>query len=201
MKLFYARPSPFVRKVVVCLIETGQMDDVEQIDATGTPLNASQMPLSHNPLGKIPALARDDAPAIYDSRVITRFLDDRAGGMLYPPAPRLWETLTLEATADGILDAAVLMVYEGRCRSEELQSSEWVDGQWAKIARALDTIENRWMSHLAGPLDMAQVAVGVALEYLDFRLSVRNWRTDRPALAAWQAEFSTHDSMTGTTPE
>ena len=63
------------------------------------------MPVGANPLGKVPALERPDGPALYDSQVICRYLDDLAGGRLYPAKPRLWETLTLEATADGIVEA------------------------------------------------------------------------------------------------
>lgn len=199
MQLYSASASPFVRKCRVCILETGQEGAVEILDAVGTPLDSSNMPTSHNPLGKIPALVRDDGPALYDSRVITRYLNHLAGGTLYPEA-RLWETLTLEATADGIMEAAVLMIYEGRCRPEEQQSNEWVDAQWAKAARALDAIESRWISHLSGPLDMAQIAVGCALEYLDFRHATRNWRAGRPELSAWQAEFARRPSMAATQP-
>ncbi|MBV1864010.1 MAG: glutathione S-transferase family protein [Rhodobacteraceae bacterium] len=199
MQLYSASASPFVRKCRVCILETGQEGAVEILDAVGTPLDSSNMPTSHNPLGKIPALVRNDGPALYDSRVITRYLNDLAGGTLYPKA-RLWETLTLEATADGIMEAAVLMIYEGRCRPEELQSNEWVDAQWTKAARALDAIESRWMSHLSGPLDMAQIATGCALEYLDFRHAARDWRAGRPELSAWQAEFARRPSMVATRP-
>ena len=67
--------------------------------AVGGPLAPGSLPVARNPLGKVPALERADGPAIYDSRVICRYLDDIAGGRLYPPKPRLWETLTLEVTA------------------------------------------------------------------------------------------------------
>jgi glutathione S-transferase len=157
-------------------------------------------PLAQNPLGKIPALERADGTSLYDSRVITRYLDDHFGGKMYPAAPRLWETLTLEATADGILDAAILMVYEMRVRPEEKRLDTWVEGQWAKIARALDALENRWISHLHGPLDIGQIAVGCALSYVDFRHDARNWREGRPALAAWEAGFAARDSMKASTP-
>ena len=155
--------------------------------------------LARHPLGKIPALERDDGPALYDSRVICRFLDDRAAANLYP-AQRLWEVLTLEATADGIMDAAVLMVYESRVRPEENRFAPWVDGQWAKIGRALDALDQRWLSHLNGPLDMGQIAVGVALGYLDFRHADRGWRSGRPGLAAWAAVFAERPSMVATRP-
>lgn len=201
MRLYHSPTTPFGRKVMVTLHETGQVDDTEIVPAGGTPLDSGAMPLAQNPLGKIPALERDDGPAIYDSRVICRYLDDRTGGRLYPGKPRLWDTLTLEATADGILDAAVLMLYESRIRPEEKRFSPWVEAQWSKIARALDTLENRWISHLSGPLDMGQIAVGCALSYLDFRHGARTWRDGRPELAAWQESFAARDSMKATAPQ
>lgn len=200
MRLYHSPTSPYARKVTVLLAETGQTDAVTLIPATGTPLDPGTMPLAQNPLGKIPALERDDGPALYDSRVICRYLDDRAGGRLYPQAPRLWETLTLEATADGMLDAAILMVYETRVRPEPLHFAAWGEGQWAKIARALDTLEARWLAHLAGPLDIGQIAVGCALGYLDFRHGARDWRQGRPGLAAWYGGFAARDSMAATVP-
>lgn len=200
MKLYHSPTSPYVRKVLVLMAETGQSDAVELVPATGTPVDPGSMPLAQNPLGKIPALERPEGPALYDSRVICRYLDDRAGGRMYPPAPRLWDSLTLEATADGILDAAILMVYEWRVRPEDKRHDPWVEGQWTKVARALDTIEARWMSHLNGPLDIGQIAVGCALGYLDFRHDARDWRNGRPALAAWEKAFATRPSMAATVP-
>ncbi len=200
MRLYHSPTSPFVRKVMVVLHETGQLADVAMISASGTPLDPARMPLAQNPLGKVPALERDDGPALYDSRVICRFLDDRAGGRLYPTAPRLWDTLTLEATADGIMEAAVLVVYEGRLRPEAARFAPWAEGQLAKIDRALDALEARWIAHLQGPLDMGQIAIGCALEYLDFRLTDRDWRRTRPQLAAWQAAFARRPAMLATAP-
>ena len=200
MKLYHSPASPFVRKIMVVMQETGQFDDVEIIAASGTAIDTGTMPIAQNPLGKIPALERADGPALYDSRVIMRYLDDRAGGRLYPEAPRLWETLTLEATAEGIIEAALAMVYEVRLRPQDMQFSGFVDAQWLKAARALDAIEARWMSHLNGRLDAAHIGLGCALGYIDFRLADRNWRENRPLLAAWYAEFSKRDSMQATEP-
>lgn len=200
MRLYHSATSPYVRKVMVLLLETGQEGDVTLVPAAGTPVDPGTMPVAQNPLGKIPALERPDGPALYDSRVICRYLDVRAGGRLYPAAPRLWETLTLEATADGILDAAILMVYEARVRPEEKRFADWAEGQWAKISRSLDALNERWMSHLAGPLDMGQIAVACALGYIDFRHDARNWRQGRAALADWYQDFAKRDSMTATVP-
>ena len=200
MRLYHSPTSPFARKVRVVLLETGLAGRVEFVSVSGTPLDPGTMPVAQNPLGKLPALERPDGPAIYDSRVICRYLDDLGGGRLYPAKPRLWETLTLEATAHGISEAALAIVYEVRVRPSEQRSDAWIEGQWGKVARALDAIEGRWMAHLAGRLDCAQIAVGCALGYLDLRHGERDWRAGRPALAAWEARFSDRPSMQATRP-
>lgn len=201
MQLYYAGPSPFARKPRAAIAYLKLQDQIELIEVAGSPTDAGNLPISQNPLGKIPCLTRPDGPAIYDSRVITRYLDDLAGGKIYPMAPRLWETLTLEATADGIMEAVVLMVYEHRCRPEELVFEDWKDAQWAKVTRALDALGERWMSHLAGPIDMAQIATAIALDYIDLRQPQRDWRKGRTALSAWHKEFAAQDWLQSSAPE
>ena len=201
MKLHHNPASPYVRKVRIALAETGLADQVELLPAAGHPTDPGTMPVGVNPLGKLPTLEREDGPALYDSRVICRYIDDRSGGKLYPAAPKLWETLTLEATADGILDAAVLMVYEGRSRPEDKRDSNWLEAQWSKIARALDVIESRWMAYLEGPFDMSHAAVASALGYLDFRHGTRDWRGGHPELSAWYDAILNRDSVRATMPE
>jgi len=200
MKLYYSPTSPYVRKVMVLLHETGQLSDVTLRDASGTPIAPADGLPAKNPLSKVPALERPDGPALYDSRVICAYLDDRGKAGLYPDGPRRWDTLTLEATADGILDAALAMTYEARLRPEEIRWQPWVDGQWDKISRACAALNTRWMSHLAGPLDMGQIAVACALGYVDFRHDARGWRNGNDALAEWCASFSTRSSMVETAP-
>lgn len=200
MRLYHSSSSPFVRKVMVLLHEAGALDRVTLIAASGTPLYPGTLPVDRNPLGKIPALERDDGPTLYDSRVICRYLDDLLQAGLYPAPPRLWDTLVLEATADGIADAGVLMRYEAAVRPEASRSPDWAEAQWSKIDRALTAVEGRWASHLAGPLDMGQIALGAALGYLDFRHGARNWRSTRPALAEWWGAFSQRPAMQATKP-
>ena len=199
MQLFHSGTSPYVRKITILLHEIGQLDAVELVPSGGSPFDPSQMPLAHNPLGKVPTLARPDGPALFDSRVICRYLDSHFTAGLYPEA-RIWEVLTLEALADGMLDAALLMVYEGRARPEDKQFPDWVEAQWTKIARALDMLEERWLSHLAGPLDMSQIAVAGALGYLDFRHSDRNWRQGHDGLTTWFADFAARPALQATLP-
>ncbi|MGD1883656.1 MAG: glutathione S-transferase family protein [Paracoccaceae bacterium] len=200
MQLLMSGPSPFVRKVLVLLHETGQTDAVGTVQVTAAVGGTEAQLAAANPLGKIPALMRDEGPTLYDSRVICRFFDDRAGAGLYRPQ-NTWETLVLEATADGIMEAAVLMVYEIRFRGDEGKNAAWLEGQWEKVARGLDALNARWMAHLNGPLDIGQIGVGAALGYLDLRHEDRNWRTGRNALAAWYERFAERPSMQATIPE
>ncbi|MCR8826809.1 glutathione S-transferase [Pseudosulfitobacter koreensis] len=199
MKLMMSGASPFVRKVLVVLRETQQLDDVEIFELTTAPGATPADLAAANPIGKIPALVRNDGATLYDSRVITRFLDDRAKAGLYP-ATNPWEALTLEATGDAIMEAGVAMVYERRFREEAQQSDSWVENQWEKISRALATLDSRWMGHLNGPLDIGQISVACALGYLDFRHDGRNWRQGHDALAAWAEKFAARESMQATVP-
>ncbi|MEL7099439.1 MAG: glutathione S-transferase [Pseudomonadota bacterium] len=199
MKLLMAGPSPFVRMVRVLLAETGQNDAVELVNVVAAPGGTAPELAAANPLGKIPALVRPDGPTLYDSRVICRFLDDRAGAGLYP-ARDPWTTLTLEATGHGLMEAAVAIIYERRFRPEDKVSEDWINAQWEKVSRTLGVLEARWMGHLAGPLDVGQIAVGCALGYLDFRHADRDWRAGHSALAAWFEGFAARPSMQDTAP-
>ena len=199
MKLLMAGPSPFVRKVLVLLHETGQSDDVETVTVTAAPGGTDATLKAANPVGKIPALVRDEGPTLYDSKVICRYLDDRAQAGLYPE--KGWDTLVLEATADAMMEAAVLMVYEKRFRPEAIWSADWIEAQWGKVEGALDALNARWMSHLAGPMDIGHIGVGCGLGYLDFRHGDRDWRKGRDALAKWYEGFAARPSMVETTPQ
>lgn len=196
MELIMSPPSPFARKARVLLRETDLIDRVEEVEVSSSPLTSAPEILAANPLAKIPALIRQDGPAIYDSRVITRYLDDMAESNLYPKGS-LYEVLTLEATADGIMDVTVGMIYGQRFREDKV---DWTEAQWDKAARAIAAINNRWMSHLSGPLTMAQIATSCALAYIDLRHDSRNWRTGNDFLASWQAEFEARESMQTTKP-
>lgn len=199
LQLIYSPASPFARKVHVVVQECGLAGRIELMPVQTTPMEQSPTLTRANPLGKLPALVRDDGPAIYDSRVITRYLDDLAGNKLYPMS-RIWEVLTLEATADGMMDAAVLVVYERRFREENARSEPWMQAQILRITRTLNAIGDRWMSHLGGRFDIGHIAVGCALGYLDFRHPELDWRAGRPALADWFARLSERESMQMTAP-
>jgi glutathione S-transferase len=200
MRLFHSPASPFVRKVVVLLHELDKVDTVA-LDLVQTTAFASDAGLmASNPLAKIPALVRPDGTTLYDSRVICQYLNDVNQGGFYPTGTHKWETLTLEATGDGIMESAVSMAYEVRLRPETQQSPDWIEAQWAKVSRAIGVLNARWMSHLHGPVDMGQISVACALGYVDFRHGPRNWRAGNEALAAWFEAFDSRPSMQATQP-
>ena len=199
MKLIYSGTSPFVRKVSVLLLETGLDGRVEKETVAITPLSPGEIVPAANPLGKVPCLIRENGEALFDSRVITRYLDTlHEGEKLYPEGEALWPVLTLEAVADGILEAAVLMIYERLLRDEAQKSPDWVEAQWLKISRAVAYLDGQVAT--LEPLSMASIAVGAALGYLDFRHDDRQWRGLAPKLAAWEAGFAERASMQVTQP-
>lgn len=200
MKLFHSPASPYVRKVCVLLHELNRQDSVELATVTTTALASDDALKAANPLARLPALERPEGTTLYDSRVITAYLNDLYGGPLYPQTSGRWDTLTLEATGDGIMDSAVSMAYEVRLRPQQTQSTEWIEAQWRKVSRALGALNARWISHLSGQITMGHVSVACALGYLDFRHGARNWRQGNDALAAWFAEFESRPSMQATLP-
>ena len=194
MKLIMAEASPFARKVRVLLRETNQLKDVEEVSIATSPFQVNEQAKAANPTGRIPSLTRADGPALYDSRVITRYLDAKAAAGMYPEA-RLWDVLTVEATGDSMMDSAVSISYELRLRPQEEVSTEWTDAQWAKVSGGCYALQNEWRDLLNGPLNMAHISIACALGYLDLRHDARNWRQGHDALAAWFADFSKRPSF------
>ncbi len=199
MILYASAASPFVRKVLIALHETGLLEKTDVQTVAVSPMNSGDIVPVANPLGKIPCLIRDDGKPVYDSRVITRYLDSLTPG-LYPTDDSLFDVLTLEATIDGIMDAAVSMAYEVRTRPEEKQFDGWLDAQWTKVDRALTHIETKAMETLSVNRFMSLILVA-ALEYIDLRHDARNWRAAHSKLADWHAANKDAPSLAATRPQ
>jgi glutathione S-transferase len=202
MTLFHNPASPFVRKVRVLLIETGQQDRVALQGCMPTPVNPDAQLVHENPVGKIPALRLADGSALHDSRVILDYLDHQHVGK--PLIPRdgsaRWRRLTLASMADGIMDAAVLVRYETAMRPAEKHWDQWLDEQRNKIRRTLAELEADAIAELASHFDIASISVACALGYLDFRHPDLQWRAANPQLADWYAKVSQRPSMLQTQP-
>ncbi|MDH5797147.1 MAG: glutathione S-transferase family protein [Paracoccaceae bacterium] len=199
MKLYSNAASPFARKVRVVILETGQGDSVDLVEVFGTTVDPGTMPIDKNPLGRLPVLEAE-GQAIYDSRVICRYLIAQAAAPLYGSDSDQWRILTLEASGDGIMDSALGIVYEKRVRPEGMHYAPVMEGHWSKIERMLGGLDRNWLDLLEAPLNIGQISVACALGYLDFRLSDRDWRSANPKLSAWYESFSARDSMKATVP-
>jgi len=202
MTLFHNPASPFVRKVLVLLHETGQQGRVVLETVLVTPVSPVTALNEGNPLGKIPALRLADGNLLHDSRVILDYFDHQHVGT--PLIPRdgsaRWRRLTLASMADGIMDAAVLVRYETALRPADKHWDSWLQEQRNKIRRTLAELEQDAIAELASHFDIAAISVACALGYLDLRHPDLRWRSSNPKLAAWYAEVSQRPSMLATQP-
>jgi glutathione S-transferase len=203
MKIVGTLTSPYVRKVRIVMAEKKLDYGYEDIDVM-----AADSPIGqYNPLGKVPCLVLEGGEAVYDSRVIVEYLDTLSPvGKLIPPSGReRLEVKTWEALADGLLDAAVVARQEQAWpgRSDAQRSQAWIDRQRGKIDAALQAMSrglgDRPYCH-GTPYTLADVAVGCALGYLDFRFPDLDWRTRHPNLERLQAKLSQRQSFIDTRP-
>ena len=199
MKLVYSPPSPFVRKVTTLIHHANLNDRIELVNVKTTALSVAEQVRSANPLGKIPVMILEDGKAIFDSRVITRFLDELAGSNLYPEE-RIYDILTLEALADGIMESAVSITYESKLRPEDEQSPSWMEAQWSKVLHAVKALDSGEFNAMDGEMNMGQIAVACSLGYLDFRHDARQWRNGHSNLASWNDKMMKLPALIKTIP-
>ncbi|WP_336813736.1 glutathione S-transferase [Bosea sp. MMO-172] len=178
--------SPFGRKVKMAALEFGLMDKIEIVAADTT--DPAEVLRQQNPLGKIPTLVLEDGTTLFDSRVILDYLDHLSGGKLIPGGEARFVQLRLQALADGICDAALLKVYEGRFRPEEARNANWVAHQDGKVVRGLAALEAAPPTFPDRPR-VGEIALACALGYLDLRFEGK-WRADHPKLVAWLDDFA-----------
>lgn len=184
MKLLMRGPSPFGRK---CTFAAQYLDLSDKIEIS-EPESEDQI-RSLNPLAKVPVLVCDDGVTIFDSRVILEFLDCLAGGGKIIPSDTAarFDALCSAAMADGILEAALLITYEGRYRPDQEPYKPWLKFQQGKIQRALETMSKA--PPAIAPLTVSSIGLGCALEYMDFRKQY-DWRPEFPTLVAWLNDFN-----------
>ncbi|MBN8493565.1 MAG: glutathione S-transferase N-terminal domain-containing protein [Burkholderiales bacterium] len=202
MKLIGSLTSPYVRKVRVVMAEK-KLDFQLVLE---DPWNADEV-LKANPLGKVPCLVMEAGEAVFDSRVIVEYLDTLSPvGKLIPPSGReRIEVRTWEALSDGVLDAAVNarmeQVWSGRTDAQRSQA--WVDRQMSRVDTALAAMskglgEKSWC--MGTPFSLADIAVGCALGYLDFRFPAIAWRERHANLARLADKLAQRQSFIDTKP-
>ena len=202
MTLYFNAASPFARKVLVLLHETGQFDKVILLPMPVTPVDPITDLNDENPAGKIPALRLADGNVLHDSRVILDFLDHHHKGTPLIPrsGPARWRRLTLASLADALLDAALLIRYETALRPMDKHWAQWLDNQQEKIQRTLAYFDAEAITELSAQFDVASISIACALGYLDFRQPDLGWRSSYPRLANWYADISQRPSMWATQP-
>ena len=202
MKLIGSLTSPYVRKVRIVMAEK-KLDYQHELEDVW----ASDRIIKSNPLGKVPCLVLSGGEAIFDSRVIVEYLDTRSPvSRLIPEGSReRIEVKTWEALADGILDAAILARLEATWggRSDEQRSQPWIDRQLQKVSASVAAIgtglaEKPWC--LGIHLSLADIAVGCALGYIDFRVPQIDWRGPHPNLARLADKLAARQSFIDTKP-
>lgn len=198
MKLHWSPRSPFVRKVMIVLHETGQVADVTlSRNAVAVQLPTPAPVLADNPLGKIPALVTAEGQKLVDSRVICEYLDLMAGTGLYPadPAARITQ-LTWQALADGMTD--VLLIWRTELSRPTGPWDALVDGWRTKVRATMARFEDEAPALTRSPFGIGQIALVTALGQLDFRWPDCAWRGHFPWLAGLEAEWSERPSVAAT---
>lgn len=197
MKLYGSLTSPYARKVRIFLIEKG-IECEFIVEGPADP--AGNVPRL-NPLGKVPLLIRDDGEVIFDSPMIIEFLDGLSGSPLIPEGTLRWQAQRWHALGQGILDAIVTRLMETR-RTAERQEPAVIDKQEDKVAAALrfaNEHHSKGKYLINDTLTIADITLGVALEYIDFRYP-HDWRSLYPRLDEWLGEHNDSHSFVKTRP-
>src|SRR5687768_13085941 len=203
MKLIGSAASPYVRKVRVVMAEK-RLDYqfvIEDVWSDDTTIASS------NPLGKVPCLIMEGSEAMFDSRVIVEYLDTLSPvGKLIPVMGReRAEVKTWEALADGVNDALILARLEANWagRTKAQRSQPWMDRQLSKAHASLKAMSQGLgdKPFCAGIyLSLADIAVGCALGYVDFRFGEIDWRGTYPNLAKLHEKLMQRQSFADTKP-
>jgi glutathione S-transferase len=193
--------SPFVRKAMICINETGWAERIERVRSPVAIDQPNHTLLRDNPLNKIPTLVLDDGTVLFDSCVICEYFDAlQGGGALFPKdMGKRWTALRRQALGDGMLDVLLLWRRE-RDKPAERQEPALLAAFKLKIETALAALETEAPALDATPFDIGHVAIGCALSYLDFRFSAWDWRKGLPKLVAWHNTFESRPSVQKTTP-
>jgi glutathione S-transferase len=199
VKLYFAKASPFARKVRVLVAEKGIVG-IEEVELS--PWARPAELVAANPLSQVPTLVTDAGEPLYDSLVICEYLDQFGHGtrLLPPEGAARWQVLRRHAIATGLAESVLHIAVENLRRDPQFRSPAAIEGWCASIHRAADGLE-REIGDFGDTPTLAHIALGTALGYCDFRAGQHiDWRTGRPALAAWHEVFAQRPSMQATRP-
>jgi len=201
MILHYSPKSPFVRKVMIFIHETGLDDRITRQRSVANMLIPNEELMRANPWSKIPTLVLDDGSALFDSDVICEYLDTRHDGPpLIPrdPAQRI-EALRWRAFGNEMLNCLVLWRNE-RERPAGMILERLIEAFSCKLGAGLAALESETGALAAAPFSVGHIAIGCALGYIDFRFETIAWRDGHPELARWFETFENRESARMTRP-
>ncbi len=183
-RILYSPASPYASKARMAATFSGYAFEPVLTKTDEVPADL----IAANPLGKIPALVTDEGKGVFDSKVITQYLNRVTGGKLLPKsADKRLEAEMLESLADGIGDCAIAIMYERRQRPVDKQYQPWIDKQWAKVTRGLDHLEMS-APKLPAKIHAGHIALAACLAYLTLRFP--EWRKGRPKLKRWLKKYT-----------
>ncbi|MGH8460890.1 MAG: glutathione S-transferase family protein [Stenotrophobium sp.] len=198
MKLYCSQTSPSARRVRVIADELGLSDLIEEIIID--PFNPTPEFLAANPLSRIPTLVTDRGEALPGSSLIIEYLQTRGSGLpILPRGSKRWAVLRRGQIAEGIIEAAVAIVFEKR-RPESIIYPTFLDRQRENILRGLDTLSLELDALSASQPSVVEFTASIALAYLDQAIPYLEWRKQYEALAAWQDLLAKRPSMLRTQP-
>lgn len=200
MKVIGSYTSPYVRKISVIMLEKGITFEFVNENPW---VSDSHVP-DFNPLGKVPALVTGEDEVWYDSSVIAAYLEQLDIAPALVPQEKLaaLKVIQLEALADGIGDAGILLLRE-QMRPPERQLEEQLVRQREKIERGLDALEKEAAKGIvlnSDTLNLADIAVACLIGWINFRRILPNWCVNRPALVKLVEKMFARESFARTVP-
>jgi glutathione S-transferase len=198
MKLHWSPKSPYVRKVMIAAHELDLLPKLELVRSVAAMLKPNERLMQDNPLSKIPTLVLDNGFALFDSVVICEYLNELAGGPLFPREGQdKWQALRWHALGDGMLDAAILWRNE---REKEAALPALLAAFELKMQAALKQLDDEAQALTETPFSIGHITIGCALGYLDYRFDSLGWRGIAPRLAQWFEELAARPSFKSTEP-
>jgi len=196
MKLYASPTSPYARLVRIVLAEKDVSEQVETVWVN--PWEDDPALLAVSPFARVPAL-EEDGTVITESVVIATYLERRFPTPALMPGDRLARVCHKLSLGEGLLDAAVGVVAALRYGGASVEDP-LVKRRKAAVERAVPRLADAGVGSPDEP-DLGDLAVGVALAYLSFRMPEVDWRGAEPGLSEWLERLEERGAFSTTRPD
>lgn len=193
MQLFVNNPSPYSRVVRIVVLEKQLSDRVAMVRSD--PWVGEEALLASNPANRVPALLTGNGVSITESLLIAHYLDSLSEHQPLLSAEHLAHALHFAGLGQGLMEAAFTTVITEKFQGRGAVDSFFSQRRSEAIRRTLMTLETDMASGFSGVFTLGEIVVGVALEYLDFRLASLAWRERCPALGEFVQLISARESF------